>query len=447
MVECKIDRHDFANDDLSVSDHRGLPRRAKPQNRHFRIVDDRRAEHPAQRSDIGDRKRTATQVVNCKLGRAGLLRNDGERSTNLRDRHPIRTAHVRHDQAPLGVHRYADIDIVFVENLAAFHVEAGVENRMMTQRVANALDDERHRRQTLRPAGRVLVLSAHRVQFRDVRLIHVRHVRNVRHRPHHLVRDGLANLTHALAANRSPLVRVRHAGQRPSRGSRRHRRWRSSRRSACRFHVCLGHPSARSRSRDGVNIHAHLASEFANRGRSGSRRSTRSRSVRRGRLPASGFDCRRWRLRNRVSLRRRRFLGRSSPGITAVALERNHHVADVDRLALFHMNFGCHTRERRRNLNRSLVGLNLEESLVFRDGLALVDQNLDDLGFGDAFSKIGQRKLTRHSVILRCRSAMQNRPACAMRRPRSQQAYEASVSRTACLIRSGFGRNARSLAK
>jgi hypothetical protein len=48
--------------------------------------------------------------------------------------------------------------------------------------------------------------------------------------------------------------------------------------------------------------------------------------------------------------------------------------------------------DRRRDLDLGLVGLDLEERRVFSDDVALVHEDRDDLGLGQAFSKVREAK-------------------------------------------------------
>ena len=61
------------------------------------------------------------------------------------------------------------------------------------------------------------------------------------------------------------------------------------------------------------------------------------------------------------------------------------------------MNAGHASGEGRRNLDGSLVGLDLDQRRVLGDHVALADEDLDDLGLGQALTKVGQRERPGHA--------------------------------------------------
>ena len=73
---------------------------------------------------------TAAEVLGRELGGAGLGRQRGQPLGNLRDRQTIGLTQDRHDQAALGVHGDADVDVLLVDDLVVVEIERGVEQRL-----------------------------------------------------------------------------------------------------------------------------------------------------------------------------------------------------------------------------------------------------------------------------------------------------------------------------
>ena len=74
-------------------------------------------------------------------------------------------------------------------------------------------------------------------------------------------------------------------------------------------------------------------------------------------------------------------------------VDRDDRHADVDGVTLGGQQLGHHTRERAGQLDERLGGLDLDDHLVDRDGVADRDPPLDDLGLGEALAGVGEKEL------------------------------------------------------
>jgi hypothetical protein len=72
---------------------------------------------------------------------------------------------------------------------------------------------------------------------------------------------------------------------------------------------------------------------------------------------------------------------------------------DFHRLPGLNMNPGHAPGEWRRNLDGGLVGLDLEQRRVLGQHVTLVDEHLDDLGFGESLAQIRECERSRHSTL------------------------------------------------
>src|SRR5438876_389003 len=77
-------------------------------------------------------------------------------------------------------------------------------------------------------------------------------------------------------------------------------------------------------------------------------------------------------------------------------VECNEHLADLHGLPGLDVDTSHATTERGWDLDRGLVGLDLEKRRVLGDDLALVDEDLDDLGLGQTLTQVGQRERPGH---------------------------------------------------
>src|SRR5205823_13023931 len=87
-------------------------------------------------------------------------------------------------------------------------------------------------------------------------------------------------------------------------------------------------------------------------------------------------------------------------GRRAVLADDDQHRADWHDLALGHEDPSYPTGRGRRDLDRRLVGLHLDERIVLTDLLALCDEPARDLALGQALAEVGELELVRHGQIL-----------------------------------------------
>ena len=91
-----------------------------------------------------------------------------------------------------------------------------------------------------------------------------------------------------------------------------------------------------------------------------------------------------------------RLLGLGGPG--AVPADHHEHGPDRDDVALGNEDPRHDTRGRRRDLDRRLVGLDLDEWLVLRDLVPLGHEPTGDLALGQALAEIRQLELILHGA-------------------------------------------------
>ena len=77
-------------------------------------------------------------------------------------------------------------------------------------------------------------------------------------------------------------------------------------------------------------------------------------------------------------------------------LQREQRLAHVDRITLLHMDFGDRAGVRAGEFDNRLFGFEFDDALVGGDLLALMDQDVDDVGGGDVFAKFGKLKVDVH---------------------------------------------------
>ena len=85
----------------------------------------------------------------------------------------------------------------------------------------------------------------------------------------------------------------------------------------------------------------------------------------------------------------------------AVGAHDGQHGADVDGLALLDADLGQRPRRGRRHFGVDLVGRDLEERLVARDGLAHRLQPLRDRALGDGLAELGHRDVSQRATPFR----------------------------------------------
>src|SRR5262249_34151419 len=114
--------------------------------------------------------------------------------------------------------------------------------------------------------------------------------------------------------------------------------------------------------------------------------------------------------RRRLALRRGLRLpgGRGRPW-HPVAADHDEHRPDRDDLAFLDEDLGDLPGGRRGDLDRRLVGLDLDEWIVLCDFLSLGDEPARDLALGQPLPEVRQLELVRHQAIL---IASSRRTAC-----------------------------------
>ena len=145
-------------------------------------------------------------------------------------------------------------------------------------------------------------------------------------------------------------------------------------------HVVLRDAAARPAARDRAEVDSELLRDSANE---------------RCRPHLGRGLARRCRLLRR-SLFRARLLHVCRRG--AVLADHDQHGPDRHDLALGHEDARDLPGRRRRNLDRRLVGLHLDERVVLGDLLALGDEPARDLALGQALAEIGELELVRHQL-------------------------------------------------
>ena len=96
----------------------------------------------------------------------------------------------------------------------------------------------------------------------------------------------------------------------------------------------------------------------------------------------------RWLLRRLFSLRRFRFLRGGLRRLRRATVDREHHLADVDLLSLLDLHLFHRAGDRRGNFDGRLVGLELENRLVFGDRVPGLDQHPDDVARRDVLAEL-----------------------------------------------------------
>jgi hypothetical protein len=93
------------------------------------VVDDGRERRAAHAPEVRDRERAALHLLEARLAVPRALAGLGQFGGELRDGLLVDVAHDRHEQAPVGVHRDTDVDVLLDDDLARRHVDRGVELR------------------------------------------------------------------------------------------------------------------------------------------------------------------------------------------------------------------------------------------------------------------------------------------------------------------------------
>ena len=89
-------------------------------------------------------------------------------------------------------------------------------------------------------------------------------------------------------------------------------------------------------------------------------------------------------------------LGLGLPVGGAVLADHDEHRPDGDDVSFRDQDPRDLARRGRRDLDRRLVGLDLDERVVFGELLSLDDEPARDLALGQALAEVGQLELVRH---------------------------------------------------
>ncbi len=133
---------DRAHDDLSVLDDRPLLRRMHAKDCGLRRIDDRRRQHRAEHTAVGDRERAAGQFLELQLALAGALAEIGDFLLDVGERLLVRIAQDRHDEAARGTDGDTDVEEAVIDDVGA--VDRCVDDRVLLQSLHRSLDEERH---------------------------------------------------------------------------------------------------------------------------------------------------------------------------------------------------------------------------------------------------------------------------------------------------------------
>ena len=338
-----------------------------------------------------------------------------DRLLDLGERKRIRIAHHRHHQPALGANRDADMIIILVDDVGA--VDLRVYRRNVFERMHAGLHEEAHEAEL----HAVLLLEALLVMRAQVH--HRAHVHLVERGEHgrrvlrllQAPRDGLPQPRHAHALFARRIARRR--GRSHADGSRR-------RCHACdrRQQVALHHTAVLAAARYARGIDAGLGGQFTHRRHQGSIRDflRGDRSRRRRRLRCGHGLGRRLRLG----------LGRRL-GATGALVDRAQQRADRDRVAVLGRDRGERAGDRRRHLDRHLVGLELHQRLVRRHRLARFLEPAADRGLGHQLAEGRDADFDGHVLALPAQPSASSRNAvsCIMWRDISPVAVEAEAAR------------------
>ena len=261
----------------------------------------------------------------------------GHLGGQLVDRRRVAAADDRYDEAVVGLHGDADVVALEVDDLVA--VDPRVQLGELLQRLGAGLEHGRHEELEVDPAE---------VGFLDPR--HGRTSRWAR-----VMCSAISRLT------------PRSGSRRPSSGPV--RPGRPPRTSCSVIRPCGPVPVSDSRS---------TASSCASLRTSGVAR-TRPRSCVPGPSPGPGP-----------------WAPRTAAGPGTVLADHDEDRADRDDLALLDEDLRDLARGRRRDLDRRLVRLDLDERLVLGDLVPLGHEPAGDLAFGQALAEVGKLELVRH---------------------------------------------------
>ncbi len=324
------------------------------------MVDQRRHEQPRRLACARDGEGAAAQVLRLQRSRVGAVGEAFHLGVELVERQLVGAVHDGNDEPLLGLHR--DADVVAVEQHELCVLDPRVQLRELAERLGDGVEDERD--------------EALQVDVREVALLHPGHGRDLAVR----AREVLEHLaTDAAQLDALALGRRRRLA------------------AACRgADVLLGDASLRAAAGHAGEVDAELGRDLAHE---------RSRAN-----LLAGRGPRRLLLRRGLGARLLLVL---RLGRGAVAADHDEDGADGHDLAFGDEDPGDGSARRRRDLDRRLVGRDLDERRVLRDLLAFGDEPARDLALGQALAEVRKLELVRHEPIpsgSRRRGAPRGRP-------------------------------------
>ena len=318
---------------------------ADAEDRDLRMVDDRRLEEAGELAGARHGERRAAELVGRERAGAGGLGEARDLGGELVDRALVSQPRTTGTTRPVvGLHGDADVVAVEVDDLVS--LEPRVQLRELLRATgAHGLEHRRRR-------------AASRSTRLEVALLDPGHRRHLAVRARHVLGDQRAE--RRAAARGVPPGRP---GDRPAAA-----------------HVLLGDLAVRAGAGDD------------RRGRRRAPGRSCGRAASRGRAPPGRVWDRSWGL----SLGH----GRCGHGLLRparpVLADHDEHRPDRDDLALGDEDPRDLPGRRRRDLDRRLVGLDLDERIVLGDLLALRDEPAGDLALGQALAEVGQLELVGH---------------------------------------------------
>ncbi len=299
-------------------------------------------------------------------------------------------AHDGHDEPLVGLHGDAEVVAVEVDDLVA--LEARVQLRELLQGERGRAQHERE--------------ELFQVDVREVAFLDVGDGRHLAVRPRQVLDDLAPHAPHRLA----PALGRRPGTARPGNSA----------------HVVGADPSAGPARGDRREVDAELLREPPH-------------ERRRLHVPAGRVRARHGRGQTHGHVRsghRRRRDGR----FARVAADHDEHGPDRDDVALRDPDARDEAGGRRRDLDRRLVGLDLDERLVLRDLVPLRDEPAGDLPFGQSLAEIRQLELVPHGVAGYLRGRPTHEPAGTSR---TRKPSPARRSDTACSLPSSSAATSR----
>src|SRR5215467_2398740 len=102
-------------------------RTRQTKNRDFRMIYDRTEPRSSDSAQVRNGEGPAFHLFRCQLPLARLLGKLGHLRRELDDILLVNIAQHGHQQAPLRIHGHAQVHILLVNDLAALHIDAGIE--------------------------------------------------------------------------------------------------------------------------------------------------------------------------------------------------------------------------------------------------------------------------------------------------------------------------------